>query len=43
MDRGATEHIRESRRKERQKKKVRKTLTLLTVVEKLAKRELTKQ
>jgi hypothetical protein len=43
MDREATKHIKESRRKERQKKQAKKTLTVLTTTERLVERKLVKQ
>ncbi len=43
MDREAIEQIRENKRKERQEKQVRKTLTLLTIAKKLVERKLVKQ
>jgi hypothetical protein len=38
MDKEVAEHIRKSRRKERQEKQVKKTLTMLIAVEKLVKK-----
>jgi len=43
LDREVVEHIRESKKKERQEKKARKTFTVLTIVERLVEKELIKQ
>jgi len=43
MDREVAEQIQESRRKEKQEKQVRKTLTILIVAKKMVERKLVKQ
>jgi len=43
LDREVVEHIRESKKKEKQEKQARKTLIVLTIVERLVEKELIKQ
>jgi hypothetical protein len=43
LDREAIEHIKRKEKKERQEKQVRKTLIVLTIVERLVERKLIKQ
>ncbi len=43
MDREATNHIRESKREEKQEKQAKKTLIVLTTTKRLTKRKLVKQ